>query len=173
MAAQKAKKDKMMSPADKKERDRRERALAVLAGKDFEDVDNAAEGATSVAPGGVVDKEALIDVPLIIVDLKRNQGDLGPWGLFTVKVDSGEVVKFTDSGCGILPAVEGMQPDPEKPKTWIKVPGGLRVSKYEGPAGPAETYYLNGGIPVLGKKKQAEVTEGARKNGRGRASASA
>lgn len=94
----------------------------------------------------LIDKESLKGVPFIIVDFTVRLGDYIRAGSdeksdyisVTVKTVDNELLVFNDGGVGIMGQLASttMQDLP------IYCPNGLRASEYDGPYGPASTYYL-------------------------------
>lgn len=149
--------------------------IAAHAHKGFKEHVAGVEAGESLKLEGtaLVDKADLEGVPFVILGLsirkgefKDKQGNVSLYASVTCQLEDDSVVVFNDGGTGILPELEAIAEVAEareelesselsnvavaleKP---IVCMGGLRVSQYQTPYGPAETWYL---APNAAKKRQ-------------------
>lgn len=110
-----------------------------------------AEGSVTANDTDLVEKESLIGIPLVITgwDWRESEFDADR-GFVSVecKTIDGQECVFNDGGVGItgqLRAAEDATGNPKHDKGGVTIfcRRGLRVSEYEGPKGPARTFYLN------------------------------
>lgn len=97
----------------------------------------------------LVGKEALVGKEFIVVDWRWNASDFEGQGEFVSVVcqtPANELLVFNDGGVGIAPVLrkfEELHGHPSNSHKFMYVKRGLRRSVYEGPRGPATTFYFS------------------------------
>lgn len=96
----------------------------------------------------IVEKAALVGRRFIVIGWKWHVSEFDGAGEFVTVIlatEDGEKLAFNDGGTGIGPALHAAEDEGGNPLdggTSLYCPRGLRASHYEGPAGPAVTYYF-------------------------------
>jgi hypothetical protein len=141
----KGKQNRSMARHDgESDRTRKEAALRALSELGYEKVVNRAEGA--IQETGTYDKDSLVGVPFVIVDVQHKESSEYPDSTYVVVTfllpDSTTGV-FADGGVGIKNQLQGVEISLDDPSTFVRVDGGLRKSEYTNQFGPGKTYYLS------------------------------
>ena len=92
--------------------------------------------------GEIVDKQTLVDVPFLIVDVKFNQGDFGEYAAVLIMLKDGSRAVFTDGSSGVCQQLLRLQDMTDGRMAGIAVRRGLKKSEYEKDGRLAHTYWL-------------------------------
>lgn len=150
----------MAVASDPQDRAAREAAIMALSQQGYEAVAEAAEG--EIQEIEVVEKEALENVPLVVIDVKQiesksfqnEDGEASMFLFVTCLCEDGKVRAFTDGGSGIVGQLGALvgRIDPRDPSTLVRCPGGLKPS-------PPYKNRINGAMTVTWRLAQHEKKE--------------